>query len=183
MARSFQSRPRPRTRRRTTTWSDGPKSTLTGQVLASTGKSIWATGFAVAAGTSLTLVRTRGEILLQLDLATAAGDGFLGAIGLGIVSGDAFGIGSTAMPGPFSDPGWPGWWWHQYFSVRGVAAQSAGADVARNANSDLRIDIDSKAMRIVKENESMFGMVEIGAELGTASLTYLGQTRVLLKLP
>ena len=181
MATFRRSQLRSRVPRRKTVWDAGPLTTVGGQTSATVGKVLWTTAVALASDAVGTLVRTRGHILVQLDLATAAGDGFLGAIGLGIASSDAFNT-AGALPGPFSDPAWPGWFWHQFFSLRGVAAQSQGADIARNAMADLRIDIDSKAMRIQKSNEVLFGMLETGSETGTAGLHFTAQTRLLYKL-
>ncbi len=172
----------PRSQRRKTFWDDGPLTTIGGQTSVTVEKVPWATGAILATESMVTLVRTRGEILIQLDLATAAGDGFAGALGIGIVSGDAAVVGATAMPGPFSDADWPGWLWHQYFHLRGVASQSQGQDVARNSMADLRIQIDSKAQRIIKSNETVFGMLETASETGTAGLFFVAQTRILSKL-
>ena len=121
---------------------------------------------------------------MQLDLATAAGDGFLGALGIGIVTTDAFDAGITAVPGPFSDSDWDGWIWHHFFQLRGIAVQSQGADVAINSvGGTLRIPIDSKAMRIQSDNEVLFGMTETAVETGTAGMVVVADTRVLDKLP
>jgi len=122
-------------------------------------------------------------VTLMLDLSTGAGDGFTGSLGIGIVSNDAFTVGQTAVPGPSSDPSWPGWMWHQYFHMTGIATQSAGQDTGVNAFADvLRIEIDSKAQRIFKSNETMFGMFERESEVGTAGLRMFANTRVLAKL-
>ncbi len=176
--RRFQHRNQ--SQRRKTAWDFGPNLT----VVASTAvqKRVWTNGIALAAESQSTITRIRGQISLYLDLVTAAGDGFSGAIGLGIVTADAFAIGETAMPGPFSDPEWNGWIWHEFFTLRGVAAQSSGENIARNATADRQITIDSKAQRIFRSNEVLFGMTELAVETGTAGMTMQGDTRVLFKL-
>jgi len=167
--------------KRTVTWDAGPSSTIVSVTGAS--KNLFTTGIALNAEAETTIVRTRGEIFMQLDLVTAAGDGFNGAVGLGIVTSDAFGAGTAAVPGPFGDPSWDGWFFHQYWTLRGIAAQSQGADVPINApGGTLRIPIDSKAMRKFKSNETIFGMIEVAVETGTAGLIFRGDTRQLHKL-
>ena len=169
--------------RRRTIWDDGPITATDGQQMSAAGKSVWATGVVLALDAMSTITRMRGIVDLYLELSTSAGDGMTGAVGLGIVSSDASGIGQTAIPGPVSDPSWPGWIWYHYWTVRGVAIQSAGSDTARNAFADLHLVIDSKAQRIMKTGETLIGMFEVGTETGNAAVRGFGQVRVLLKLP
>ena len=182
MARSrvFPRQSQARGPRRKTSWGPGPNAVRT--AVSAIGKTIWTNGVILSVEDVGTIVRTRGEIAILLSLATAAGDGMNGAVGLGIVSSQAFGIGPTAVPGPFADAEWEGWLWHSYWSVRGVASQSLGQDVARNAGADLRIPIDSKAMRILSNNETLMGCFEVAVETGTANINFIADTRLLLKL-
>ena len=130
-----------------------------------------------------TIVRIRGMLSFYLDLSTAAGDGFNGAFGMGIISADAFGAGSAAFPGPFFDADWPGWIVHRYWHLHGIAAQSQGADVPVNAFADVQhLELDSKAMRKQGANEILFGMVETAVETGTAGMRFVADTRILDKL-
>ncbi len=179
-SRGFRGRSQVRAKRMTA-WDSGPE---TGAIaVTGVGKSLWTTGVVLASASSATIVRVRGEVTLMLDLATGPGDGFTGALGIGIVSSDAFTVGQTAVPGPESDPDWNGWLWHQYYHMTGIAAQSQGENVGVNSSADiLRIKIDSKAMRIIKSNEIMFGMFERTVEAGTAGMRLFANTRVLLKL-
>ena len=180
--------PRPRrsfqrshsSQKRLTTWDSGPQLSRT--AFAGTGKTLWTSGIVLANEAKATLIRTRGEFLFTLDLCTNAGDGMLGAIGLGIVSDEAFAVGASACPDPYDQPEWPGWFWHTYFNIFGVAAQSAGQDVARNLNADLRIPIDSKGARKFSQGETMIGVVGVQIETGTVSLTGSCDTRMLFKL-
>ncbi len=135
---------RAQSQRRRTAWTEGVNQdpiNVTGA-----GKSLWTNGL-VTSLENTTVVRTHGFLHLQLDLATAAGDGMIGASGICVVTEDAFAVGVTAVPSAYDDMSWDGWLWHQLWSVRGVAAQSIGADVARNASADLFFKIDSKAIR------------------------------------
>ncbi len=172
--------PQARSPKRLTAWDSGPQRSLGS--LSATGKAGFTTGVVLAQDSKATIVRIRGSILFQLTLATAAGDGMSGAVGLGIVSSDAFAVGTTAIPGPFSDPEWPGWMWHSFWHLNGVAAQSLGADVSRNSNADLRLEIDTKAMRKWSVGETLMGMFEIAVETGTAAVAVTADTRVLVKL-
>jgi len=176
----FRGRSSP-SRKRLVVWDSGPN--MVRQPITGIGKIVWTNGSILVKESEVTITRVRGQVSMSLDLATAAGDGFNGAIGLGIVSSDAFTVGQSAMPGPFSDPEWPGWFWHRYWSLRGVAAQTAGENIARNAVSgEDRFEIDSKAMRKQGDNETLFGMIETAVETGTAGMDVLADTRVLDKL-
>jgi len=122
-----------------------------------------------------TLARTRGIFSATLEAYTSAGDGFLGAFGMAIVSTAAATAGIGSIPTPLTEAGWDGWFVHRYFDIRGtiVAGSAAGA----NANL-VRLDIDSKAMRKANEDESIVMVVEV-IESGTATLTVVAACRVL----
>jgi len=177
----FHGRSQIRSRRRQVAWDGGPFMTITD--ISATGKLLWTIGVVLDKDEESTIVRIRGQILARLVLSTAAGDGMSFAVGLGLVNSQAFTAGAGSVPGPGTDPDWGGWLWHQYFYVYGTAAQSLGQDTARNANSDVRIEIDSKAMRKMDSNQTLFGMFEVQAEAGTATVRLLADTRVLVKLP
>jgi len=51
-----------------------------------------------------------------------------------------------------------------------------------NVTAALRIDLDSKAMRKWLENMALFAMIEV-TEVGTVTLGWSLNTRVLVKLP
>ena len=81
--------------RRRTGWEQGVggwpmAASITGDSVAIVGDGI------VALQDGLTLVRTRGEIELVLTAAASPLDGFKGAFGICVVSGDAFAVGVTA---------------------------------------------------------------------------------------
>ena len=63
-----------------------------------------------------TIVRFRGQILLQGS--SAADLNVVGAFGIGLVSVEALAIGITAVPTPFSDADWGGWMVWRPFSFR-----------------------------------------------------------------
>ena len=159
--------------KRMSAWDEAAISA--GQAIASSAKTGWATGSSLATETAATIVRIRGYVQVILTVGTSAGDGFQCAVGLGLIEDTAFSIGITALPGPISDPEWPGWMYHKYFSIRSLGVQ----DAAINAQSNvLRFEIDSKAMRKEKAGQTFFGMWET-IETGTASGLFDGRVRVL----
>ena len=168
---------RSRTPRRLTAWGLGPQ--MTDQSITATGKVIWSTGIGIVEQVA-TLVRTRGAFMARVLSVAAATDSMVGAIGLGIVSTDAFAVGATAVPGPFTDPEWDGWLWHQYYTLAGVTATAA--DGSNAVGFVRRFEIDSKAMRKINGNEILMGVFEVGVETGTMSIRVSGDTRILLKI-
>ena len=57
-------------------------------------------------------------MLLWLSTGTSALDGYDGAVGLCIVSENAFNAGIASIPTPITDIQWDGWLWYQSFSLR-----------------------------------------------------------------
>ena len=98
---------------------------------------------------------------------------------------DAFNAGSTAVPGPQSDESWDGWLWHRYFRLTSAGAIAGGAatdeDIAGIMGASLRVEVDSKAMRKVKDEEIVIAVVEV-AEIGVATMWFQFITRGLFKL-
>ena len=155
-------------------WAEGPFGLVT---MSSVTKTVFPTGQTGSGST--TLIRMRGEVLLQMVSASAALDGFKQlAIGIGIVSGDAFGIGSTAIPGPRTDSTWGGWLWYWTGTMQASSASVTSVEGSQVA----RIPIDSKAMRKISPNETIFGAIEAETEVGTYVLAAELSTRFLVKL-
>ncbi len=164
--------------RRKTGWNEGPFSTVT--LLNAEGSTLWSTGQNFLAD-GLTIARIRGEVLLFLGAVTSALDGFQSyALGLGIVSTAAFTAGVASVPSPLTEIDWEGWLWHH----SGAAIQQkAGAEDITDPSNSVRIAIDTKAMRKVDSDETLIGVVELGTEIGTASLQFSARTRMLVMLP
>ena len=183
MARPRGFRPLIRGPARKTAWGVGPtsnavqESTGTGTVLMTQGS--------VATSEGLTLVRTRGEMMLWLTNATADGDGFHGAIAIGVVTLEAFTAGIASIPGPLASDDWDGWLWHQYFTLLSNGLMSGAAQTDRNSVNPVvagvRYQIDSKAMRKFPDDMVIFGIVQ-QTEVGTSTLRMFMQTRLLFKL-
>ena len=165
--------------RRKTAWVPGPASTGTGglQSITASGKVGW--GLAVVTTSeALTLVRTRGELLMFLSAADAVTSGFHGAIGIAKVTAAAFAVGVTAIPGPVTEDSWDGWLYHRHFAL--IAQNSSPTD--GSVISTLRLEIDSKAMRKFQEDEALVAIMEM-TEIGVATMRFFANTRMLLKLP
>ncbi len=104
-----------------------------------------------------TIIRSRG--LIQIKAQSGAADVSIdGAYGIAIVSSVAFGIGITAIPGPFTDSGWGGWLFHQFFALQ----IDVTTDIGRLAGSGFteQYEIDSKAMRKIGANEVLVDVCE-----------------------
>ena len=161
--------------RRQTSWDEGPGGTGITQ-LSSVG-SVFLGSVAQALVDGLTIVRLRGSFAAYLETAAAVGQGYQGAIGLGVVSENAFGVGITAVPTPITDSTWDGWLYHRFFGVhRSLAATGAG-----EGSSQIRFEVDSKAMRKIPESDALIAVVEM-VEIGTATIDMFFDSRILVKL-
>jgi len=115
-----------------------------------------------------------------LTTANAVSDGFHGAIGIGVVTDDAFGVGVSAVPDPLDEMEWDGWLWHSFFDIH--TAASPLDDGVNAATVGWQKDIDSKAMRKLNLGDTIFAIAEVTMG-GTAVMQLFLDTRVLLKLP
>jgi len=164
--------------RRKVGWDGGPSSTTT--ALTAAGASLWSIGSLVGSDGG-TLVRTRGQFSAFLSVVGAIQDGFVnGAVGIGVVSENAFGVGITAVPHPLTDDSWDGWLFHRYM---GQMRGSATTELFRFPMEAFRWEIDSKAMRKLKETDVIVGVTELGTLIGAATVIYQADTRMLIKLP
>ena len=167
----------PARQRRLTAWELGPGFTDgSSQGFTASTSTIIGSGV-TPVDPNLTVVRLRGYVELIMQAATAAVDGFSYGIGIGIVTADAFSVGVTAVPNPIDDADWPGWIWHKLGALSAPVAGGFGATPSDNQI----IEIDSKAMRKFRLNETLFTTVQV-FETGTAIMAVRSMTRVLLKL-
>ena len=160
---------------RKVSWSSGPFG-QTGAIAASTINAFPNT--AVAVLDDLTIVRTRGQLLLQLVSASARGEGFRWAFGMCIVSQNAAGVGVTAVPDPLADIAWDGWF---VFETGHLDAIDATPDPASPGVAQV-IVIDSKAMRKLHLTDTVIAMLSV-TEQGTADMQGSLSTWILSKLP
>ena len=127
-------------------------------------------------GSELTLLRTRGTFQFLLTSATSAGNGFTGAVGIGVFSDQAFTAGVASMPSPVSESFSNVWLWHTYFScLAGVAGGLGGGP-----EGNFRIQIDAKAMRKFDANQVMACVLEV-SEKGTATAEVHMDSRILFQ--
>ena len=175
MARSSRFQRQTRGPKRFSVWGQGPSEA--GGTITAPGVLLWDTGATLGQDSAATVIRTRGLVTASLiGPATSDGDGYRGAHGIGIASTDAFLAG--AVPSPLDDPEWPGWFWFSHFNVKDLDVSDAGAGAVSRSD---RMVIDSKAMRILKAGQTLFGKSEF-VENGAAVLEIEADCRILLKL-
>ena len=119
----------------------------------------------VASGEApVTLVRTRGQWHIRLASFPGAGISIMrAAMGLIVVSTDAFAIGVTALPGPLSDP-------ENDWIVWSPSALSFPGSVGEGFILDARMDFDSRGMRKLKLGDVLAVMFEITSDVAGGSL-------------
>jgi len=157
--------------RRQVTWI-GPADQ--GYVAVASGAKVLVGSFDAAANglEKPTVVRTRGEVSI-IPSSTASDLSMVGAYGLAIVSDQAFGIGITAIPGPWSDPSWDGWFVWRPFGLRVEVIDSTGVFMSQHSQ-----EVDSKAMRKITDNETLVLVAE--SQSGAVSISM--PLRLLFKL-
>ncbi len=126
-----------------------------------------------------TILRMLGEFVIGPTAAPVDGDGVEMSVGFGIVSADAVGVGSTAMPDPSQEPEYPWLYWssHPFFFRSTDVQQALGTGV-------VRVPFDVRSMRKVKPREALISVVQYVNSGGNPPMTAaVGQTRVLVALP
>jgi len=109
-----------------------------------------------------TLMRIRGNVSVQLN-ATAVGERALVLVGLCIMSGDAFGVaGDSAAPEIFGTAASDeiNWIWSSGLFISSLAEAAIQPDAL-----SMSIDIDSKAMRKMKADDTLALVHQTPAEL------------------
>jgi len=162
--------------RRKTGWEEGPGTNNVVAVSASQSSILGLGQQFVQDG--LTIVRIRGTLEVTMSTAASAGDGFVGAFGIGIVTAPAFGVGIGSMPTPIDEIEWNGWIWHQLFQYTSSIAGGFGT----TPKDSLHIEIDTKAMRKTSLEQVLFLAGQF-VEVGSSAIRVTGATRMLLKLP
>ena len=97
--------------KRTTGWGFGPD--MSNASIAANGKTLWTNSVALSGFDEVTLVRVRGVFAAYLQLATAVGDGFRCAIGIGLTTVQAHAAGAASLPGPLSELDSEIWLYHR----------------------------------------------------------------------
>jgi len=159
--------------RRPTDWFQGPGGVAVNSVSA-TGASFVAGTAAIQGTAGETIIRIRGRTSAVLLSATSDGDGFAGALGIGITSAAAITVGVGSVPTPITEASWDGWLWHSFVSAHsGLSAEVGGPGCG------WELEIDSKAMRKLDDPAmSIYGALEF-TEIGAATMSVFFNTRVL----
>ena len=104
-----------------------------------------------------TVVRSYLGLLVQSDQIAAAEEG-VGAIGVALVSADAFAAGVASLPGPTSDFDFP-WWMHGFLPwsiVNGVAYSAFSGELETKSQRKTK---PAQTLVLVAENpHGSFGM-------------------------
>ncbi len=108
-----------------------------------------------------TVLRMIGEYIIAPTAAPVAGDEAVISIGIGFVSGDAFTLGSTAMPDPGAEPQFPWLFWSSHVLRYTTTALPADLGVGT-----LRRQFDIKSMRKFKPRETLVMVAEYADSAG-----------------
>ena len=134
----------------------------------------------------LTVMRLRGEAMFFLSAATAVNDGFRGAFGIGIATTAAVVAGAASVPTPIGEQAWDGWMFWQPLRLIAAApidgSVSTDADGMNSVTASIRFEVDTKAMRKVAIDESIYAAIDV-TEVGTAVMNWFFDSRVLVALP
>ncbi len=103
---------------------------------------------------AVTLVRTRGYVSI-IPAAFSADVNITGAVGVGVVTAEAFAAGVASIPEPFSDGDWGGW-----LLWRSFAYHFELGSVASFESTPFHFELDSKAMRKISPNEVIVTIAE-----------------------
>ena len=127
---------------------------------------------------SSTLIRIRGQLLCTVISSAAVPSSTHVAIGIKLVSAAA--LAGVAVPSPFADEGSDWIWWNivPLVLLTGGSVASPNGD---GLNSNARIEIDSKAMRKVTQNEVLVIVAENVVSESTTTVGIDGGVRVLFK--
>ena len=165
--------------KRRTSWELGPGGVTETQV--TTTGSVFLGSVATPLLDGLTLARIRGRFQAVIVAASAVGSGMIGAFGIGIATTAAVTVGATAVPTPITEQGWDGWLFWMPLQVSVVSATiSDGANAMILAQL---LEVDTKAMRKLTVEDSIYAMVEISTEHDIVTLAMNFDSRALIFLP
>ena len=117
--------------------------------------------------TRVTIRRIRGILNLTLEGTLAAADAVRIGMGLAIVNTDAAVLGATAMPDPLGEAEFSWMWWTEQFLFMPAACTSATWDQPGGFGPASRqIEVDTKAMRMMKPGQSLVWVVQYANSTG-----------------
>ena len=171
MARRFEGRERQRV-----SWDIWP-----GSLLHLTADATTIFGGTVPFGQGFTIRRIRGAILLCLEGTLAALDHTTIAVGAAVVSTDAAEAGAGSMPDPLADAEYPWlWYWTGDLYMPGASTSATWVNPTLGLAA-VRLVVDSKAQRRVKNKESLVMVVQHASLVGAPPiLASMSNTRLLL---
>ena len=163
--------------RRKTSWEESPAGLLTS--VGDSAVTVFPTALAIIQD-GITLVRTRGDLILQLTGAAAGNNGEVWAFGMCVVNVVAATLGITALPSPLAEKGWDQWFVYE----TGTLLSRDATPTDDNSQSPVqRVRIDSKAMRKMGIDDVIVAVLA-NAEIGGSSVMAASfQGRMLFKLP
>ena len=134
-------------------------------------------GGGIAVADSRTVLRMLGSYLILPEGTLAIGDQYGIGIGIGVVSSDAFTLGSSALPDPLGEPEYPWLFWvdHQIAIVSATLIENTNSDAAV-----VRGSFDVRSMRKMKPQQTLAMVVQASVLAGSVDVrVMLGRTRVL----
>ena len=164
--------------RRKTAWTLGPGSTVVTTVSSVTPAFVGARFDILQDG--VTLARMRGRLRIALRSAVSLGDNITGAFGVGVVKTTAAIAGIASVPTPVAEQDAESWLYWQAVSM-GSMSPSPQWGSAGWAFFD--VDIDSRAMRKLSLDDSIYAAFEGGTEVGNVTLNVFFDSRLLFMLP
>ena len=123
-----------------------------------------------------TVIRMLGEYTIGPSSAPVATDAAQVAIGIGIISTDAFNVGGAALPDPAGNPEYPWLYWAEHAFHFPSTSLLSGAD-----DASIRRSFDIRSMRKAKQGQSLVFVVQYVNVSGNPPLLLLESlTRVLV---
>jgi len=160
--------------------NDGFSTTSSGTVTfgANTLGSVQMAGLQVLQS-ALTLVRTRGSLIVSIDNSGTTKNILNGAYGLIVVSNEAFAAGLASLPSPMTEIE-NDWVVYVPFALRSESVATVITDLGAHRH----IDFDSRGMRKLKLGDTLAAIVEIAqSDATTGTIVNLGvQLRSQFKL-
>jgi len=166
----------PRSSRALRTWAGQPFPTFGVDIVPAAGLiSPGLKAFGGILGTDVTILRTRGLLSAHSDSTLATPLALQIALGIGLCTEEAALAG--AVPLPFDNPEWDGWFVYQ---VMGMDQNASSSNTLFVYNS---MTIDSKAMRKQQAGQVLFLATQMfaGSGAGGGTITQVIQARILLK--
>ena len=126
----------------------------------------------------LTVARIRGDLLMYLRGATAVGDGFSGAFGIGKATKQAVDLGITSVPFPVDEMDNELWIYHRFFNLHAHTATENDF----HGSAFMRVEVDTKAMRKLDEDQVLYAALQTELD-GTATMETWFNSRLLFMVP